>query len=107
MTTQTGPCCVRYETDQNRGPLPEHILQPPRILLRQSGVEVVKLFSCSIQVSTKFQLLVKTKTLKIAIFLAFKHSDVVFIMLINVKMITIVTIVNILRFMSMINTMQS
>ena len=57
-----------------------------------------KTLSCSTQLSPKFQLLIKTKMLqntkccKIQIFLAFKLSDVVFIMLINVKMSTIVDI---------------
>ena len=48
----------------------------------------------------KVQLLVKTKTLKIKICIAFKLSDIVFIMPINVKM---PTSVGILAFMSMIN----
>ena len=48
----------------------------------QPGLEVIKLFSCSTQLSTKFQLLIKTKIPK---FLALSLSDVVFIMLINVK----------------------
>ena len=47
----------------------------------------------------KAQLLIKTKVLKNKDFLAFILSDVVFIMLINVKMPTIVVI---LTFMSMI-----
>ena len=46
----------------------------------------------------------KTKLLKIKNFLAFKLSDAVFIMLINVKM---PTIVGILTFISMINFMLS
>ena len=45
----------------------------------------------------------KTTVLKNRQFLAFKLSDVIFIMLINVKMPTI--IVGILTFMSMINVM--
>ena len=52
----------------------------------------------------KFQLLMKTKLLKINPYLAFKHSDVVFIMLINIKM---PTIVGILTFISMKNFMPS
>ena len=56
-----------------------------------------KTFSCSTQLSTKFQLLIKTK---MKMFLAFSLSDVVIIMLINVK---IATIVGILTFMSRIN----
>ena len=63
--------------------------------------EVIKLFSCSTQLSIKFQLLRKTKMLKNKDLFCFKPSDVVFIMLINVKMPT--TIVGILTFMSMIN----
>ena len=57
------------------------------------------IISCSTQLSMKFQLLIKTKMLKIKDFLAFKLWNVVFIMLINVKM---PTIVGILTFMSMI-----
>ena len=49
------------------------------------------------QLSTKFQLLIKTKIPKNKEFLAFNLSDVVFIMLINVKM---PTIFGILTFMS-------
>ena len=47
--------------------------------------EVIKLFSCSTQPSTKFPLLIKTKIL-IKKFLALSFSEVVFIMLLNVKM---------------------
>ena len=54
----------------------------------QPGPEVIKLFSCSTQLSTKFQLLINTKIP----FLALRLSNVVFIMLINVKMPTIVGI---------------
>ena len=63
-------------------------------------------FSCSTQLSTKFQLLIKTKILyqQMKKFLALNLSDVVFIMLINVKM---PTIVGILTFMSKINFMLS
>ena len=50
----------------------------------------------------EFQLLIKTKILKNNVFLASKRSDVVFIMLINVKMLTIV---GIFTFMSTINFM--
>ena len=50
----------------------------------QSGPEVIKLFSCSTQLSTQFQLLINTKIPKT--FLALSLSDVVFIMLINNKM---------------------
>ena len=47
----------------------------------------------------KFKLLIKTNMLKMKTFLAFKLSDVVFSMLINVKM---PTLVGILTFMNMI-----
>ena len=64
--------------------------------------KVIKLFSCSTQVSIKFQLLIKTETpKKIGIYCFFKLSYDVFIMLINVKM---PTIVGILTFMSRINS---
>ena len=63
-----------------------------------------KTFSCSIQLCMKFHLPLKTKKLKIKTFLAFKLSNVVFIMLINVKM---PTFVGILTFMSIINFMLS
>ena len=52
----------------------------------------------SSQLSMKFQLLIKTNMLKIKTVYAFKLSDVVFIMLIHVKM---PTIVGILTLMSM------
>ena len=63
--------------------------------------EDIKLFSCSTQLITKFQLLIKTKILTIKKFLALSLSDVVLIMLINVKM---PTIVGILALMSRINS---
>ena len=60
----------------------------------KSGPEVIT------QLSTKFQLLIKTKTVRqIEKFLALSLSDIVFIMLINVKM---PTNVGILTFMSRI-----
>ena len=64
------------------------------------GCEVIKLFSCSTQLSTQFQLLIKLKYLQMKKFLALSLSDVVFIMLINIK---IPTIVGILTFISRIN----
>ena len=64
----------------------------------------LNLFSCSTQLSTKFQLLIKIKYRQIKKFLALSLSDVVLIMLINVKM---PTIVGILTFMSGINFMLS
>ena len=57
----------------------------------QSKISVVPLqgprlkpFLCSIRLSMKFQMLIKTNVLKISAFLALEHSAVVFIMLINV-----------------------
>ena len=61
-----------------------------------------KLSSCSTQLSTKFQLLIKTKIPTNEQILASSLSDAVFIMLTKVK---IPTIVGILTFMSMINLM--
>ena len=58
---------------------------------------VIKLCSCSTQLITKFQLLIKTRIQTNKQFLALCISDVVFIMLINVKM---PTLVGILTFMS-------
>ena len=63
-----------------------------------SGLEVIKFFSCSTQLSTKFQLLIKYWQMKKC--LALSLSDAVFIMLINVK---IPTIVGILTFMGRMN----
>ena len=60
----------------------------------------IKLFSCSTQLSTKFQLLIKNKIPTIKKFLPLSLSDFVFIMLINDKM---PTIVGILTFMSRMN----
>ena len=56
-------------------------------------------FSCSTQLSTKFQLFVSTKIQR-KIFLAPSLSDVIFIMLINVK---IPTVVGLSTFLSRIN----
>ena len=68
------------------------------------GPEVIKLFSCSTQLSTKFQPPIKLQYGQIKKFLALSLSDVVFITLINVKM---PTIVGILTFMSRINLVLS
>ena len=72
------------------------------VLFFQTGPEVIKLFSCSTQLSMKFQMLIKTfkKIPKMKKFLALSLSDVELIMLINVKM---PIIVGILTFMSRIN----
>ena len=43
----------------------------------------MQLYLCSTQLSMEIQLTIKAKMLKIKKFLAFKHSDGVFIMLIN------------------------
>ena len=59
-----------------------------------------KTFFSSTQLSMNFQLLIKTKMLKNKTFLAFKLADVLFIMLISVKM---PSIVGILTFLSRIN----
>ena len=64
--------------------------------------EVIKIFSRSTQLCVEFLLLIKTKMLKIKTFLAFKRSDVVFTMIINVKT---PTIVGILTIMGTINVM--
>ena len=66
-----------------------------------TGPEVIKLFSYITQLSTKFQQLIKLKYWQMKTLLALSLSDVVFIMLINVKMPTIV--VGVLTFMSRIN----
>ena len=69
-------------------------------VIRKPGPEVIKLFSCSTQHSMKFQLLIKNKIPTNTDFFALNLSDVVFIMLINVKM---PTVVDILTFMCRIN----
>ena len=68
-------------------------------LFMSPGPQIIKLFPCSTQLRMKFQLLIKGKTVKNNYILAFKLSDVVFILLMNVKM---PTIVGILTFMSRI-----
>ena len=65
-------------------------------LVLKSDPEVIKLLSCSTQMSTEFQLLINTKYQQIMKFLALGLSDVVFIMLINVKMPTIVDILTLI-----------
>ena len=70
------------------------------------GPEVIKHFSCSTKLSTKFELLIKTKYMyrQTKKFFALSLSDGVFIELINVKM---PTMVGILTFMSRINFLLS
>ena len=58
------------------------------------SLEVIKLFSCSTQLSMKFQTLITTQMLKITIFRALNPSDIVFIMLINVKILTFMSRIN-------------
>ena len=61
--------------------------------MEHSGPKVIKLFSCSTQLSIEFQLHIKTiKKRQMKKFPALRLSDVVFIMLVNVKMPTIVNI---------------
>ena len=67
-------------------------LSQPRI---KPSLEFIKLFSCSIHLSMIFQLLIKGHMVKIKIFLVLKLSDVVFILLINIKMPKIFGIFNI------------
>ena len=76
-----------------------------QIIIGTVWPEIIKLFSCSTQLSTKFQLLIKTKiNQQITKFLALSPPNVVFIMLINVKM---PTSVGILTFISRINFVYS
>ena len=57
----------------------------PVCISTTSGFEFIKLFSCSNQLSMKFQLLIQLKCWKITIFLALRLSDIVFILFINVN----------------------
>ena len=67
------------------------------VIVVLSDPEIIKLFFCSTQLSTNFLQLIKTETLNnIDISLALKLSDVVFILLINVKMPTIIGILTIM-----------
>ena len=72
--------------------------------MKQAGPEVIELVPCSTQLNTKFQKLIKIIYRQIKKFLALSLSDVVFIILINVKM---PTIVGILTFMNRINFVHS
>ena len=60
----------------------------------QTNTEVRKLFACSTQLSMKFHLLIKGEK---KIFLVLKLKNVVFILLINVKMPEIVGILTVMR----------
>ena len=84
---------------QSVGTLPSLI-----IMVARPGLEFKNFFSCSTQLSMKFQLVIKLKYQQMKKCLVLSLSDVVFIMLINVKM---PTIVGILTFMSKINFMLS
>ena len=55
-----------------------------------SGLDDIKLVLCSKDLSMEFQLLIKIKIM--GVFLAFKHSEIEFILLINVKMPPIVAL---------------
>ena len=88
---------IRYGNDYYHAKVRKHLE-----LFTRSCPEVIKFFSCSTQLSTKFQLLIKLNYLQITTFLALSLSNVVFTMLINVKM---PTSVGILTFMSRINYM--
>ena len=72
------------------------------LAIRKTDSGVINCFSCSNHLSTKYYMLIKTKLKhwQITKYLAFSPSNVVFIMLINVKM---PTIVGILTFISRIN----
>ena len=70
------------------------------IFARNTGLGVIILFSCSTQLGTKFQLLIKSKIPTKEDVFYFKLSDAVFIMLASVKM---PTIFGVLSFMSRIN----
>ena len=77
------------------------ITAPNSLHPNKTRPEITKHLSCSTQLSRKFQVLIKTKKNKqILKCFTLSLSDVVFIMLINVKM---PTIVGILTFMSRIN----
>ena len=69
---------------------------------RETCPEVIKLFSCSTHLSMEVQMLIKSKMLKNKAVLGFQMllSDVLLMMLINIKM---PTIVGILTFISRIN----
>ena len=71
--------------------------------MRRSSSEVIKLFPCSTQLSTIFQLLIKTKNTDKEVS-CFKSLRCCIYLLINVKM---PTIVGILTFMSRINFLLS
>ena len=51
---------------------PEETFCRVELVIRKPGPGVIKLFSCSTQLSTKFQLLINTKYRQIMKFLAFK-----------------------------------
>ena len=71
---------------------PAQLASTVKVGIIQSRSRGYKTFSCSTQLSTKFQLLKKLKYPQMKKFLALSLFDVLFIMLINVKMPTIVGI---------------
>ena len=70
---------ILYRSSSARRPIWEATLILP------TRPQAIKLFSCSTQLSMKFQSLIKAKMVKNTDLLALKLSDVVFILLINVK----------------------
>ena len=94
-------CFTKFQENKTLSKFTVH--NHPSLAHKVSGPEVIKLFMVN-SYEHDFQLLIETKILAEKKFLALSLSAVVFIMLINVKM---PTIVGILTFMSMINFMLS
>ena len=59
-------------------------------LCTSPGPEVIKLFSCSTQLSMKFEMLISIKVSRNLVFLGSDKPKMLFFLLINVKMPTIV-----------------
>ena len=79
-------------------------LEHDKVLITKGpGTEVIKLFSCSTQLSTIFQMLIKTKIPTNNEVSFFKSLRCLFIMLINVKMPTIVVILTFMSRIMLIN----
>ena len=107
MASSPKPYTVSLSQNMVEGFRSDMDIQIAKIIAFQyarSGPEVIKLFSCLTQLNLawNFNCSCNLKCWKIQTFLAFKLSDVVFVMLVNVKM---PTFVGILTFMSMINFM--
>ena len=77
--------------------------QPFQLVNDLPGPEGIKLFSCSTQLSMKFKLLIRIKISRNSAFLGSYKPRLLFFLLINVK---IPTIVGILTFMSRKNHAQ-